>query len=582
MNRGLTFAAALAVCFLMVKPVAAQEVRADTGGIAIAGNVSGSTINVGIPPEQLAVLVRQSADLSELQKKLITKLEGELDLNRRQIRAALDILGEANVEPENLAAKLVEVAERYKVLQATARVRSGDDSKIAALKAEAQKAIEAGDLARADALLADVTTEQRRARAEYQRGLAEERRPLAERRRALDRLDLDEAENLARRGDLAMTRLRYREAATQFADAAAVFGDRRPHQRKRIQYTEKEADALDRQGYNFRDNDALRSAIERHRALIALKPHERVPRQWADAQYHLGVSLARLGERESGTARLEEALAGYAEAQKEFTREDQPLRWAVIESARAYVLGVIGVRERGTTRLDEAVAAYREVLKVVKRSRTPPRWAQAQMNLGIALTRRGERDLNRPRLEAAVAAHHHALEVYTREKYPFMWALTQTSLGFALDGLGASEGAAARSQEAIAAYDDALKVWTRERAPIRRALAYHGLANVLMRMARHENGTARLEQAIAAYDEALKERTRERGPNEWALTSGRQGVALMLLAERTNNAEVAERAVAQIEAAVDAVRRGGHGAREDYFKRQLTLARALAQHLRQP
>src|ERR1043166_7106581 len=146
MNRGLTFALALAVSTVVARPLAAQDVRADSGGIG--GNCTGSTFNIGVPPEQLTALVRQSADLSESQKKLITKLEGELELNRRQIRAALDILGEANVEAENLAAKLVEVAERFKALQTTATTRSGDDSRIAALKAQARQAIESGDLAK--------------------------------------------------------------------------------------------------------------------------------------------------------------------------------------------------------------------------------------------------------------------------------------------------------------------------------------------------------------------------------------------------------------------------------------------------
>ena len=94
--------------------------------VAIGGNVSSSTINIGIPAEQLAALVRQAGDLSETQKKLIAKLEGELDLNQRQIHAALDILGEANVPPERLAAKLVEFAERFKALQATASAQPGD------------------------------------------------------------------------------------------------------------------------------------------------------------------------------------------------------------------------------------------------------------------------------------------------------------------------------------------------------------------------------------------------------------------------------------------------------------------------
>ena len=74
-------------------------------------------------------------------------------------------------------------------MQTTAPAQPGDGTKVVALKAEAQKAIEAGDLARADALLAEVETEQRR---------------------MLDRLAVNAAETSARRGDIAFTRLRYR------------------------------------------------------------------------------------------------------------------------------------------------------------------------------------------------------------------------------------------------------------------------------------------------------------------------------------------------------------------------------------
>src|SRR5262249_18623434 len=74
-------------------------------------SVTGSTINIGVPPEQLAALVRQAADFSEAQKKVIAKLEGELDLNQRQIRAALGILGENDIRSERLAAKLVEIVQ---------------------------------------------------------------------------------------------------------------------------------------------------------------------------------------------------------------------------------------------------------------------------------------------------------------------------------------------------------------------------------------------------------------------------------------------------------------------------------------
>ena len=53
-----------------------------------------------------------------------------------------------------------------------------------------------------------------------------------------------------------------------------------------------------------------------------------MPLAWASTQSNLGNALARLGERETGTAKLEEAVATCREALKEHTRERVPLDWA--------------------------------------------------------------------------------------------------------------------------------------------------------------------------------------------------------------------------------------------------------------
>ena len=54
-----------------------------------------------------------------------------------------------------------------------------------------------------------------------------------------------------------------------------------------------------------------------------------MPLQWATIQYNLGNALTTLGVRESGAARLTEAVAAYRDALKEWTRERVPLRWAM-------------------------------------------------------------------------------------------------------------------------------------------------------------------------------------------------------------------------------------------------------------
>ena len=77
----------------------------------------------------------------------------------------------------------------------------------------------------------------------------------------------------------------------------------------------------------------------------------------------LGIALWTLGERESDTARLDEAVEAYCVALKEYARERVPLQWARMQNNLGNALWTLGARESGTTRLDEAVAAYRDALK---------------------------------------------------------------------------------------------------------------------------------------------------------------------------------------------------------------------------
>src|SRR5262249_19002301 len=164
MKRHLSFVAALGMCFFVWSntTAVAQEVKADTGGIAIGGSVSSSTINIGLPQERVDELVRDARrsleELTTQQRENIALLKEKLDLNERQVRAALGILGENDIPPEQLAAKLVEIAESFKALKVTASAQPGDDPKIAALKTDVQKAIDGGELAKADALLANAET----------------------------------------------------------------------------------------------------------------------------------------------------------------------------------------------------------------------------------------------------------------------------------------------------------------------------------------------------------------------------------------------------------------------------------------
>jgi hypothetical protein len=63
----------------------------------------------------------------------------------------------------------------------------------------------------------------------------------------------------------------------------------------------------------------------------------------AMTQMNLGSALRSLGERESGTARLEEAVAAYREALQERTRERAPLDCGRL---MGFVSGMVQVHSR--------------------------------------------------------------------------------------------------------------------------------------------------------------------------------------------------------------------------------------------
>src|SRR6202022_381709 len=92
-------------------------------------------------------------------------------------------------------------------------------------------------------------------------------------------------------------------------------------------------------------------------------------------QNNLGSALFRLGEREGGTARLEEAVAAYRAALEEWTRERVSLDWARTQMDLGSALFRLGERESGTARLEEAVTAYRAALQEGTRNRVPLDWA---------------------------------------------------------------------------------------------------------------------------------------------------------------------------------------------------------------
>jgi len=294
----------------------------------------------------------------------------------------------------------------------------------------------------------------------------------------------------------------------------------------------------------------LQEAVAAFRVLLEYN-REHVQSQWAIVQNNLGCVLQFLGERASDTAFLEDAITAFRNALLEYTRERTPLDWAMTQSNLGNALRALGERESGTARLDEAVTAFRNALLEYTRERTPQQWAMARGNLGNALVSLGVRESDSTHLEEAVTAFRDALLECARESVPLQWAAIQNNLGNALANLGLHDIGSTRLEEAVTAFRNALLEHTRDRVPLDWAMTQNDLGCVLQTLGERERSAARVEEALVVFRNALLEYTRERVPIRWAVTQNNIGNALRTLGEWESGTSRLEEALAAYHAAIE-------------------------------
>jgi len=142
------------------------------------------------------------------------------------------------------------------------------------------------------------------------------------------------------------------------------------------------------------------------------RTREREPLDWAQTETNLGLALVAIGERESGTARLERAIAAERAALEELTRERNPLGWAETEYDLGRALAALGERENRTDWLEEAIAAYRAALEEQTRERVPPEWARTQFYMGVAIAGISARAHNSDQLKESLTCIEQAKPVF--------------------------------------------------------------------------------------------------------------------------------------------------------------------------
>ena len=134
-------------------------------------------------------------------------------------------------------------------------------------------------------------------------------------------------------------------------------------------YQERRASVLKDFGSEYGDNAALVEAIRLYREVVLpLAPRADRADDWATTQNNLGNALQALGQRETGTERLEQAVAAYREALKEYTRDRVPYDWAYTQENLSILYRSIFRKTGDAAHLETALAhamaaleAYREM-----------------------------------------------------------------------------------------------------------------------------------------------------------------------------------------------------------------------------
>jgi tetratricopeptide (TPR) repeat protein len=156
----LVLPAVLAGGIYFVQPATAQlfgsSIQAQGCAFAAGGNVSESTIRIvcGIPPDEFAAIIAAAADplrkLNQEQQVKVDELTRQLGVNEEQLRTFFTIIGEAEVRPEQIGAKLVQIAGSYRELLTRLNTPASENQRVETLKQQAKAAVENNNYSEAE------------------------------------------------------------------------------------------------------------------------------------------------------------------------------------------------------------------------------------------------------------------------------------------------------------------------------------------------------------------------------------------------------------------------------------------------
>ncbi len=361
--------------------------------------------------------------------------------------------------------------------------------------------------------------------------------------------------------------------------------------------TRRDGIGLARLGNAFRIRENLLPSEQCYREALTLLTRDQSARDWAIAQYGLGLVLARRIEDAAVPERelMVQAEECFRSAFTVITRESDPSVWAGGQRALASVLRQEAPSTQRPARpavVQNAIQAARQALRVLSRESAPEEWAETHLSLGLVLLIQAPMDPNldaaRTTLDRAIDSCRKALSVFTKEDSPVWWARAQRGLAESCSERAARANRSYRMRllsEAVPAYRNALSVSIPEQAAADHALLYARLGNALRNLGSLQDGMDRVrlfEEAVRAYSLAVSEYNDETTATDRVETQRQLGQLLTDLAEQSapsDKSSLASQAIVAYEDALAVMgRRGSVQDRDDIRTRlgHLYLVRATA------
>lgn len=404
-SKGRFLAVLLAIGVFGPDPGQAQSANQ---GVAIGGNVSGSTINVGLSQKGAEALVQAATskwkNLTSEQRGQLRQLERELGVTEGALRTFFSILGENNVAADMLPERLGQIAAQHLALKTQLAVGAGEAPQLVQLKKAARSALDAGRFDQADAALREIEALQET---------------------ALDGQLRERIQTAEQRATLAKSRLRFNEAAEQYAVAERYAAD----DEARFGYQRERARALLEQADEFDDAAAQQKAVGLLRSGLAWRNKAADPEGWSRARRDLGYALIYRGVEKTTVAEADEAVELFDQASGVQNLITNVVYLSELKHTYGQILCNIGGYRNDTKLLNKGYTVFKDAIIFLKKNGDQVGAAITEMSLSNCIASDKTPTYDFKTMINMRQFLYSATKQFDKEKLPFDWS--QSIINFA-------------------------------------------------------------------------------------------------------------------------------------------------------